>query len=214
MIPKSKIMWNTFIVLGDSIAEGAGDIYPGYENVGWVDLVAEELIKSNPGMKYYNFAVGGSTVIEVINDQVKKALNKNPDLITLIIGGNDARDPNWTSSMFSQQYSDLINSLMLTDATLVTMTYPNTNISKEDLIAKFGDNERTRGWLLYFRRMKRINQIIRRISGENKLFCMEFEDFEPARDPKNLSQDMVHPNSRGYWYAADHIIKLFRNHFV
>ena len=125
-------MWNTFAALGDSIVEGAGDIYPGYENEGWVDLVAEELIKSNPGMIYYNFGVGGSTVIEVINDQVKKALDKNPDLITLTIGGNDARDPNWTSSIFSQQYSDLINSLLLPGGTLVTMTYPDTKISKEE----------------------------------------------------------------------------------
>jgi len=157
--------------------------------------------------------VGGSTVEEVIDTQVKKALDKNPDLITLTIGGNDARDPNWTSSIFSQQYSDLINSLILPDGTLITMTYPNTNISKEDLIKKFGDNERTQGWLLYFKRMKKINQIIRKVSNKNNLFCMEFEDFEPARDPRNLSQDMVHPNSRGYWYAAKHIIELFKSHY-
>lgn len=206
-------MWNTFVAMGDSIAEGAGDIYPGYENKGWVDLVAGELIKSNPGMEYFNFGVGGSTVIEVINNQVKKAFDKDPDLITLTIGGNDARDPDWTSSMFSQQYADLINSLILPDATLVTMTYPNTNISKKDLIKKFGDNERIQGWLLYFSRMKRVNQIIRKVSNENDLFCMEFEDFKPAQDPKNLSLDMVHPNSRGYWYAARHIIELFSDHF-
>jgi len=206
-------MWNTFIALGDSIAEGAGDIYPGYENEGWVDLVAEELIKLNPGMKYFNFGVGGSTVEEVTDTQVKKALNKDPDLITLTIGGNDARDPNWTSLIFSQQYSNLVNSLILPDGTLITMTYPNTNISKEDLIKKFGDNERTQGWLLYFKRMKKINQIIRKVSSKNNLFCMEFEDFEPARDPRNLSQDMVHPNSRGYWYAAKHIIELFKSHY-
>ena len=206
-------MWNTFIALGDSIVEGVGDIYPGYENKGWVDLVAKELIKLSPDMKYYNFGVGGSTIEEVINTQVKKALNKNPDLITLTIGGNDARNPGWTPSIFSQRYSDLINSLILPDLTLVTMTYPNTNISKENLIEKYDDTPRTKGWLLYFRRMKKINQIIRRISIDNDIFCMEFEDFEPARDPQNLSQDMVHPNSRGYWYAANYIIELFKTHF-
>jgi len=206
-------MWNTFIALGDSIVEGVGDIYPGYENKGWVDLVAKELIKLSPDMKYYNFGVGGSTIEEVINTQVKKALNKNPDLITLTIGGNDARNPRWTPSIFSQRYSDLINSLILPDLTLVTMTYPNTNISKENLIEKYDDTPRTKGWLLYFRRMKKINQIIRRISIDNDIFCMEFEDFEPARDPQNLSQDMVHPNSRGYWYAANYIIELFKTHF-
>ena len=206
-------MWNTFIALGDSIVEGVGDIYPGYENKGWVDLVAKELIKLSPDMKYYNFGVGGSTIEEVINTQVKKALNKNPDLITLTIGGNDARNPRWTPSIFSQRYSDLINSLILPDLTLVTMTYPNTNISKENLIEKYDDTPRTKGWLLYFRRMKKINQIIRRISIDNDIFCMEFEDFEPARDQQNLSQDMVHPNSRGYWYAANYIIELFKTHF-
>lgn len=206
-------MWNTFITLGDSIVEGIGDIYPGYDNKGWVDLVAEELIKSNPNMRYYNFGEGGSTVEEVINNQVKKALDKNPDLITLTIGGNDARNPDWTSSVFSQRYSDLINSLILPDITLITMTYPDTNISKEELIEKSGNNERTKSWLLYFRRIKKINQIIRQISAENDILCMEFEDFEPAKDPQNLSQDMVHPNSRGYWHAANHVIDLFKSHF-
>lgn len=206
-------MWNTFVALGDSIVEGIGDICPGYENKGWVDLFAEKLNRSNPGLQYYNLGIGGSTVEEVINSQVKRALDKKPDLITLTIGGNDARDPGWTASSFSRQYSGLINSLMLPDATLVTMTYPNTNISKEVLLEKFGDNERTKGWLLYFRRMKRINHIIRQVSSENDLFCMEFEDFQPASDKKNLSKDMVHPNSRGYWYAARHVVELFKRHF-
>jgi len=206
-------MWNTFVALGDSIVEGVGDTFPGYESKGWVDLAAARFRKLNPGLKYYNLGAGGATVEEVINNQVKRAIDKNPDLITLTIGGNDARELNWTPSRFSRQYSGLVNGLMIPGATLVTMTYPNTDISRKDLTEKFGDSERTRGWLLYFRRMKKINQIIREVSSENDLFCMEFEDFEPALDPGNLSQDMVHPNSRGYWYAARHLIELFKGRF-
>ena len=36
---------------------------------------------------------------------------------------------------------------------------------------------------------------------------MEFEDFKPLTDPKNLSGDMVHPNVKGYWHAANYILE-------
>jgi len=43
---------------------------------------------------------------------------------------------------------------------------------------------------------------------------MEFEDFKPLTDFKNLNGDMVHPNAKGYWHAANYILDLLQKHFA
>ena len=204
-------MWNKFVVIGDSIAEGFGDPFPGYDNHGWVPLVVQQLRKLSPIMKAFNFGACGSTIEMVKQYQLNKALAQNPDLITLTIGANDANEPGWTATSFTNQYAGLLQALISPGRTLITMTYP----SSEDIFrGKYGDRIQASGWSHYFERLNEINQIIRAKSKTNNLVCFDFEDFEPFTDPKNLSYDMVHPNSKGYWLAANHILSLFQTHFA
>lgn len=207
-------MWNTYIALGDSIVEGKGDHYPGYDNKGWVPLVGEKLKKFNPEMKYYNFGKCGGTTDSVLNTQVQKALKKKPDLITLTIGGNDTRESNWTPDLFYKKYLNLIKLLKLPDLTLITMTYPYLDYSGEELKERYGNNPKVAEWFkLHFKRIKDINQIIRETSKKHDLNYLEFEDYKPIKDPDNISKDMLHPNSRGYWYAANYVMELLQEKF-
>lgn len=203
-------MWNTYVAIGDSITEGFGVMVPGYDNHGWVPLVVGQLRKLNPEMKAYNFGQPGSTIETVKQFQVEGALAKAPDLITLTIGANDANEPSWSPISFANQYAGLLQALIAPERTLITMTYP----SSEEV---FRDNFRNRGqadgWSYYFERLDEINRTIRETSKRYNLVCFEFEDFEPFKDPQNLSYDMVHPNSKGYWLAANHILSLFQTHF-
>jgi len=208
------MMWNTYIALGDSIVEGKGDHYSGYDNKGWVPLVGEKLKKFNPEMKYYNFGRCGGTIDSVLNTQVQKAIDKKPDLIILTIGGNDARESNWTPDLFSKKYLNLIKLLKLPNLTLITMTYAYLNYSEEELQERYGDNPKVVKWFpLHFKRVKDVNHIIRKISKEHDLNCLEFEDYKPVKDPDNISKDLLHPNSRGYWYIANYIIELLQIRF-
>ncbi len=204
-------MWHTYVAIGDSIAEGFGDMVPGYDNHGWVPLVVGQLRKLNPEIKAYNFGQPGSTIETVKQFQVEGALAKAPDLITLTIGANDANEAGWTSKSFANQYAGLLQFLIAPGRTLITMTYP----SSEDVFRdNFRNSVQVDGWSRYFERLNDINQTIRETSKTYNLVCFEFEGFEPFHDPQNLSNDMVHPNSRGYWLAAQHMLSLFQTHFA
>jgi lysophospholipase L1-like esterase len=203
-------MWHTYVAIGDSITEGFGDQVPGYDNHGWVPLVVGQLRKLYPGMKAYNFGACGSTVETVKQYQVNKALEQNPDLVTLTIGANDANDAGWTSKSFAHQYAGLLQTLIAPGRTLITMTYP----SYEDIFRdNFRNSAQADGWSRYFERLKDINQTIRETSKRYNLVYFEIEGFEPLKDPQNLSHDMVHPNSKGYWLAAQHMLSLFQINF-
>jgi len=204
-------MWHTYVAIGDSIAEGFGDMVPGYDNHGWVPLVVGQLRKLNPEIKAYNFGQPGSTIETVKQFQVEGALAKAPDLITLTIGANDANEAGWTSKSFANQYAGLLQFLIAPGRTLITMTYP----SSEDVFRdNFRNSVQVDGWSRYFERLNDINQTIRETSKTYNLVCFEFEGFEPFHAPQNLSNDMVHPNSRGYWLAAQHMLSLFQTHFA
>jgi lysophospholipase L1-like esterase len=79
----------SFAALGDSFTEGLNDLYPSGGYRGWADRVAEILAGQTPGFGYANLAIGGKLLDQVIAEQVPRAAELAPDLVTLAAGGND-----------------------------------------------------------------------------------------------------------------------------
>jgi len=79
----------SFAALGDSFTEGLNDPHPGGGFVGWADRVAAALAERAPGFRYANLAVRGKLLDQVIEDQVPRAVELAPDLVSLAAGGND-----------------------------------------------------------------------------------------------------------------------------
>ena len=106
----------TFVAIGDSFTEGLHD--PGYPGPvrpdtpdpsdrpdgrdgsagsdgsdgpyrGWADRVAEALAQRQPGFRYANLAIRGKRLGEVVAEQLPRALELAPDLVSLAAGGND-----------------------------------------------------------------------------------------------------------------------------
>jgi lysophospholipase L1-like esterase len=88
--------WRRFAVVGDSIAEGIGDPWPGYPDQPWCERIALELAAAGPGLSgfaYQNFGVR-STPAEVVRDtQLTPALSFEPDLVMVAAGGYDILNP-------------------------------------------------------------------------------------------------------------------------
>jgi lysophospholipase L1-like esterase len=85
--PGSRI--GSFVALGDSFTEGMNDPYPGGGFRGWADRAAGAMAEQAPGFRYANLAVRGKLLGEVIAEQVPRAVEMAPDLVTLAAGGND-----------------------------------------------------------------------------------------------------------------------------
>jgi lysophospholipase L1-like esterase len=83
---------DTFVAIGDSFTEGLNDPAPGGGFRGWADLVAGALSARRPGtpaFRYANLAVRGRLLGQVVAEQVPRAVELAPDLVSLAAGGND-----------------------------------------------------------------------------------------------------------------------------
>jgi lysophospholipase L1-like esterase len=80
---------DTFVAIGDSFTEGLEDQAPGGGLRGWADMVAGALAVQRPGLRYANLAIRGKLLAEVVAEQLPRAVELAPDLVSLAAGGND-----------------------------------------------------------------------------------------------------------------------------
>jgi len=100
----------SFAALGDSFTEGLDDPRPAGGFRGWADRVADTLAERAPGFRYANLAVRGKLLDQVIAEQVPRAIELAPDLVSLAAGGNDilrGRDVDVLASHFESAVTRL-----------------------------------------------------------------------------------------------------------
>lgn len=93
--PSAELRWTSFAALGDSFTEGLDDQRPDGSYRGWADLVAADLARRQPGLRYANLAVRGRLMSQVVAEQVPRALAMRPDLVSLVGGVNDMLRPSF-----------------------------------------------------------------------------------------------------------------------
>src|SRR5699024_7681317 len=84
--------------VGDSFSEGLMDPDPHGEDRyrGWADRLALMLTESavgSPDVSYANLAIRGRLLDRIIDEQIPRALEIRPDLVSLCAGGNDCLRP-------------------------------------------------------------------------------------------------------------------------
>jgi lysophospholipase L1-like esterase len=77
------------VAIGDSFTEGLHDPDPGGGYRGWADRVAGAMSQRRPGFRYANLAIRGKLLDEVLAEQLPRAVEMAPDLVSLAAGGND-----------------------------------------------------------------------------------------------------------------------------
>jgi lysophospholipase L1-like esterase len=80
---------DAFVAIGDSFTEGLNDSDPGGGFRGWADLVAGAMSAQRPGFRYANLAIRGKLLGQVVAEQLPRAVELAPDLVSLAAGGND-----------------------------------------------------------------------------------------------------------------------------
>ena len=78
-----------YVAIGDSFTEGLHDPGPDGGYLGWADRVADALSARRPGFRYANLAIRGKLLGEVVAEQLPRAVELAPDLVSLAAGGND-----------------------------------------------------------------------------------------------------------------------------
>lgn len=142
--------WQRYVALGDSFTEGIGDPdpdRPGYHR-GWADRVAQELAQSTEHFAYANLAVRGKLIEQIRDEQVARAMELKPDLITLCAGGNDVIRPGSDPDETARILDTVVQILSVTGATIVLFNGPDIRDtpmmgSIRGKVAIFNENVRT-----------------------------------------------------------------------
>ncbi|MFC7404495.1 SGNH/GDSL hydrolase family protein [Georgenia alba] len=89
--------WRRYVATGDSMTEGLWDTDPAEPEVtrGWADLLARQLADLAPPatVEYANLAVRGRLLGQILGEQLPAALELEPDLVSVVGGGNDLLRP-------------------------------------------------------------------------------------------------------------------------
>lgn len=104
-----------YIAIGDSFTEGLWDPVPGVEDTqrGWADRLARSLSTRRaqqdlPALEYANHAVRGKLLGDILDDQLPRALDQLPDLVSIVGGGNDILRPGSDPDVLAARLRDAV----------------------------------------------------------------------------------------------------------
>ncbi|MFF2959272.1 SGNH/GDSL hydrolase family protein [Streptomyces sp. NPDC057963] len=119
----------SYAAIGDSFTEGVGDPGPDGAFVGWADrfavLLADQLpdpdaessteASAHGNFRYANLAVRGRLLDQIVEEQVPRAKELAPDLVSFCAGGNDiirpGTDPDDVAERFERAVAELTESV-------------------------------------------------------------------------------------------------------
>ncbi|CAM5301558.1 SGNH hydrolase [Streptomyces tanashiensis] len=110
--------FGSYAAIGDSFTEGVGDPGPDGTFVGWADrfavLLADQL-PEHDAFRYANLAVRGRLLDQIVAEQVPRAKELAPDLVTFCAGGNDiirpGTDPDEVAERFERAVAELTSAV-------------------------------------------------------------------------------------------------------
>lgn len=132
--------WRRYVAVGDSFSEGLWDPYPyddgapapagtesGAKQRGWADRLADTLsarrvAAGHEPLEYANLAIRGRLLRHILTEQVPAALAAEPDLVSLVGGGNDILRPQADPDILAAQLEDAVARIRATGADVLLGT--------------------------------------------------------------------------------------------
>lgn len=117
-------MIGSYVAVGDSFTEGVGDPGPDGALVGWADRFAVLLADRRPegDFNYTNLAVRGKLLDQIMEDQLTRAVELAPDLVSFCAGGNDILRPGTDPDEVAERFERAISALTAVAGTVMVTT--------------------------------------------------------------------------------------------
>ncbi len=192
---------NSYVALGDSFTAGTGCL-PGE---GWADRLATALGSGVDGFVYENLAEHGATSADV-RAQLGRALQLEPDLVTVVCGTNDLLGRRLDPLAYSRNMSAILSALTgtLPGVCVVTATAPE----RWDFLP-LGPRTRARmeaGLVL-------LNHATRGLAAANRVAVLDVATHPGLSDARNFAGDGLHPSPLGHRRAAEAFGRLIAEQF-
>ncbi|MCK8678079.1 MULTISPECIES: SGNH/GDSL hydrolase family protein [Streptomyces] len=120
-----RAVCGSYAAIGDSFTEGVGDPGPGGALVGWADRLAVLLADRLPepeSFRYANLAVRGRLLDQVVAEQLPRARELAPDLVTFCAGGNDIIRPGSDPDDVAERFERAVAALAPAVGTVLVTT--------------------------------------------------------------------------------------------
>ena len=188
----------TFVVLGDSAAYGTGDeVHTGVFR-GWAGFLSENF---QDGCDYFNFSRPGAKSSEVAQIQLKKALEVNPDICAVIVGGNDLLRNGFDPILLHENLQYICRSLLAigSEIVMVELHDPLQLLKLPKLLGR-----------VLNKRVNAVNTVYRKIALEFEIVSIKTRLIEDVHNPRNWHIDRMHPGPAGHFMLARNIAEHLR----
>ncbi|UYO98347.1 GDSL-type esterase/lipase family protein [Microbacterium sp. M28] len=178
--------WNRFVALGDSLTEGLCDPAPDGALRGWADRLAL-LLAARGGLHYANLAVRSRRVDDVCGEQLRRARELRPDLVSILVGANDLVRSDADVAALADKLEGAVRTLRADGADVL-------------LVTPFLPDRRAAG--LFARRFGAFAGALAEIAERTGAMLLDTDLHPSLADRSNWGEDLVHLGSRGHRFLA------------
>ncbi|WP_447912610.1 GDSL-type esterase/lipase family protein [Microbacterium phyllosphaerae] len=184
--PVDTRRWHRYVAMGDSLTEGLCDPAPDGALRGWADRLAL-LLAARGGLHYANLAIRSKRVRDLCKIQLPRALELEPDLVSILIGANDLVKPTVDVPALAAEVEGAVRRLrdIGADVVLVTPFLP-----------------RRRAAAIYSRRFAAFATALAGIAARTGAILIDTDLHPSLPDRSNWGEDLVHLSSRGHRFLA------------
>lgn len=185
---------SVYVALGDSLTAGAGADLPE-EALPY--LLAQNFGTGDKQIILKNLAVPGARTSDIINVFLSKAIEVQPDVVTLLIGVNDIHNQ-VSAAQFRKNYEEILSRLSKeTEAKVYVVNIPF--IGASDLMLPPYQ-------YLFDSRTKEFNRIIKEVANQYQIKYIDL--YSPTvnlfkQSGAHYSRDSFHPSPAGYKIWAE-----------
>jgi len=186
----------TFAVLGDSAASGVGDSDANGVTRGWAYYLIQSFTEP---IVFSNLSRPGAQSAEVLEHQLPIALELQPDICAVIVGGNDALRNGFDPEKYHQNMRKTLSQLQEsgTHILLLQLHDPTKIVKLPKLLGQ-----------ILLRRINAVNQAIDKLAREFDVEVLRTRRISGIYERKVWHIDRMHPSKYGHQLMATHFREL------
>jgi lysophospholipase L1-like esterase len=196
--------WKRFVAIGDSITEGYGmDPVEGVEQLPWAERVARALREARPELEFVNLGRRNLGAAQVRESQLERALELEPDLVSIAAGANDLLVPEFDPDPIERELESMFAPFAERGATIFTYTY--MRITDSGLF-----QPEAAAWLSA--RMEQLHRATRAVAERHGALLVDLWARPDTGDAGLFSRDLKHSNARGQLLVAEATLETLARH--
>lgn len=190
----------TFAVLGDSAATGVGDYDELGRPRGWCYYLAGAFPEP---VNIINVARAGAQSTEVHEEQLPRALAYKPDLVALVVGGNDLLRNGFSPIKLYENLRNTILEFKVRDTNVLMLQLhdPTEIVPMPRLLAR-----------VLRRRVNAVNRVYEKLVSEFELVFLRTRLLPNLYEEELWHFDRMHPSSKGHYRLAENFRLLLQTH--